>query len=62
LLAEFVEHYNTVRLHGAIGHVTPADKLADREEQIRAERKRELAEAEARRRAARPQASAAPRP
>lgn len=62
LLAEFVEYYNTVRLHSAIGYVTPADKLAGREEQIWAERKRKLAEAEARRRAARPRASAAPRP
>ena len=52
LLAEFVEHYNTVRLHSAIGYVTPADKLAGREEAIWAERKRKLAEAE--RPAARP--------
>ena len=28
LVARFVEHYNTVRLHSAIGYVTPADKLA----------------------------------
>jgi putative transposase len=62
LLAEFVEHYNTVRLHGAIGYVTPADKLAGREERIWAERKRKLAEAEARRRAAQSRATAAPRP
>jgi len=62
LLAEFVAHYNTVRLHSAIGYVTPADKLAGREEAIRAERKRKLAEAEARRRAARVPATAAPRP
>jgi putative transposase len=52
LLAEFVAHYNTVRLHSAIGYVTPADKLAGREEQIWAERRRTLAAAEARRRAA----------
>jgi putative transposase len=50
--------YNTVRLHSAIGYVTPADKLAGREEQIWAERKRKLAEAEARRRAARTEATA----
>ena len=48
MLAEFVEHYNTGRLHSAIGYVTPADKLASREEEIWAERKRKLAEAEAR--------------
>ena len=53
LVAEFVDHYNTVRLHSAIGYVTPADKLAGRAEAIWAERKRKLAEAEARRRAAR---------
>lgn len=62
LLAEFVEHYNAVRLHSAIGYVTPADKLAGREESIWAERKRKLAEAEARRRAARSRAAAAPQP
>src|SRR5690606_13539250 len=30
----FVTHYNTVRLHSAIGWVTPADKLAGREKEI----------------------------
>jgi hypothetical protein len=51
-------------LHGAIGYVAPAGKLAGREEEIRAERKRKLAEAEARRRDARAPvtATAAPRP
>jgi putative transposase len=34
LVAEFVAHSNTVRLHSAIGSVTPADKLAGRAEQI----------------------------
>ena len=62
LVAEFVAHYNTVRLHSAIGYVTPADKLAGREKEIWAERKRKLAEAEGRRRAAPPRATAAPRP
>lgn len=28
LVARWVEHYNTVRLHSAIGHITPADRLA----------------------------------
>jgi hypothetical protein len=41
--------YNTVRLHSAIGYVTPADKLAGRAEQIWAERRRKLAAAQARR-------------
>lgn len=30
LIAAYVKHYNTVRLHAAIGYVTPADKLAGR--------------------------------
>lgn len=34
LVAGYVEHYNTVRLHSAIGYVTPADKLAGREQEI----------------------------
>jgi len=64
LLAEFVEHHNTVRLHSAIGYVKPADKLAGRAEEIWAERNRKRAEAEARRRAARAPATATavPRP
>lgn len=28
LVARFVAHYRTVRLHGAIGYITPADFLA----------------------------------
>jgi transposase InsO family protein len=51
LVAEYVAHDNTVRLHSAIGYVTPADKLSGREEQIWAERDRKLAAAHARRRA-----------
>jgi len=26
----WVEHYNTARLHSAIGYITPADRLAGR--------------------------------
>jgi putative transposase len=51
LVAEFVTYYNTVRLHSAIGYVTPADKLAGRAEAIRAARKEKLAAASAKRRA-----------
>jgi len=49
LVAEFVAHYNTVRLHSAIGYVTPADKLAGRAEQIWTDRRGKLAAAQARR-------------
>jgi putative transposase len=62
LVAEFVTHYNTVRLHSAIGYVTPADKLAGREKAIWSERKRKLAAAEARRGAAHAENAAAPQP
>jgi len=51
LVAEFVTYYNTVRLHSAIGYVTPADKLAGRAEAIWAARKVKLATASAKRRA-----------
>ena len=53
LVAGYVEHYNTVRLHSAIGYVAPADKLAGREPTIFAERDRKLDEARARRKTAR---------
>jgi transposase InsO family protein len=47
----FVTQYNTQRLHGAVGYVTPEDKLAGRAEVIHAERDRKLGAArEARRR------------
>ena len=62
LVTEFVAHYNTVRLHSAIGYVTPADKLAGREEAIWSERKRKLAAAEARRRIASAGSAATPQP
>lgn len=55
LVAEFVEHYNTVRLHSAVGYVTPADKLAGRAEAIWAARRQKLAAADARRRAKTPE-------
>lgn len=46
----FVEDYNTVRLHSAIGYVTPKDKLEGREKEIFAARDRKLEEARERRR------------
>ena len=51
LVGRFVEHYNTVRLHSAIGYVTPADRLAGREQEIWTERDRKLEAARALRQA-----------
>ena len=45
VVAEFVGHYNQVRLHSAIGYVAPADKLHGRHVHIFQERKRKLAQA-----------------
>ena len=43
------EHYNHLRLHSAVGYVTPADKLNGLEKVIFDERDRKLEEARARR-------------
>ena len=50
----YVSHYNQIRLHSAIGYITPADKLNGLASQIHAERDRKLEEARARRLAVRP--------
>lgn len=34
VVGEFVEHYNNVRLHSAIGYITPNDMLAGRQQEI----------------------------
>jgi transposase InsO family protein len=52
VVAAFVNHYNEVRLHSALGYITPTDKLAGLEKVIAAERDRKLQEARQRRRAA----------
>ena len=52
-IQSYVEHYNTVRLHSAIGYVTPLDKLAGLEPEIFAERDRKLEAARTRRQQAR---------
>jgi transposase InsO family protein len=49
IVADYVIHYNTVRLHSAIGYVTPKDKLDGRDKEIHDERDRKLAEARERR-------------
>jgi transposase InsO family protein len=49
IVAEYVAHYNNVRLHSAIGYVTPKDRLAGRHAEILAARDRKLAEARERR-------------
>ena len=53
VVAEFVQHYNEVRLHSAIGYVTPLDKLSGLAPEIFAERDRKLGEARERRAARR---------
>ena len=56
-----VDNYNNVRLHSAIGYVTPADKLAGNEKEIFQQRDRKLETARSerarRRQAARAQAA-----
>ncbi len=49
VVAEFVEYYNTIRLHSAIGYIAPIDKLEGREKEILADRERKLEEARAQR-------------
>jgi putative transposase len=44
LIQTYVEHYNTVRLHSAIGYVTPQDMLTGRQVEIHAARDRKLEE------------------
>jgi putative transposase len=53
LVGGFVEHYNNVRLHSAIGYITPKDKIEGRAEAIFALRDRKLAAAREARKAAR---------
>lgn len=50
VVSEFVEHYNTVRLHSALGYVTPKDRLEGRHLEIYAARDRKLETAREKRR------------
>jgi putative transposase len=52
IVTKYVEQYNTVRLHSAIGYVTPKDKLEGRAEQILAARDAKLEAARQTRRTA----------
>ena len=52
-MADYVEHYNHVRLNSAIAYITPADKLNGLANVIFAERDRKLEEARQRRQLAR---------
>ncbi len=49
VVGRYVEHYNTVRLHSAIGYVTPQAKLEGRDKEICAARDRKLEAARERR-------------
>jgi transposase InsO family protein len=62
VVAKFVEHYNAVRLHSAIGFVTPNDMLAGRQREIWAERDRTLEAARELRRQRRAQPNPSPQP
>jgi hypothetical protein len=42
---EYVQHYNEVRLHGAIGYVTPEGRLEHRDKEIHNRREQQLQEA-----------------
>ncbi len=58
IVTEYVRHYNTVRLHSALGYITPNDKLAGRAEAILTARDAKLEAArQARRTAALAQAN-----
>ena len=49
----FIDYYNTQRLHSAIGYLTPADRLAGRQQEIHTARDKKLETARERRRIAR---------
>jgi putative transposase len=53
IVADYAEHYNTVRLPSAIGYITPKAKLEGHEAAIFADRDRKLEQARDRRKAKR---------
>jgi putative transposase len=56
LIQSYVDRYNRVRLHSAIGYVTPQDMLAGRQAEIHAARDRKLEDARRQRQLRRQQA------
>ena len=42
VVAEFIDHYNNVRLHSAIGYITPTDRLHGRHHEIHSNRDQKL--------------------
>jgi putative transposase len=57
----FIDHYNTVRLHSAIGYITPQDKLLGRDKAMLQARDEKLQHARERRRQKRATQYPAPR-
>ena len=55
LVAEYIEHYNNIRLHSSIGYVAPADKLNARDKELFKERDQKLEAAREQRRIKRQQ-------
>ena len=54
LIQQYVDRYNYLRLHSAIGYVTPKDMLAGHQQEIQAERDRKLDAAKEQRKNRRP--------
>lgn len=57
VLESFIHHYLHIRLHSAIGYITPADMMAGKQQEIWRERDRKLEEAREQRRLRRQKAS-----
>jgi putative transposase len=57
LIQQYVDRYNNVRLHSAIGNVTPKDRLAGRQVEIHTERGRKPEAARRQRQSRRQQAA-----
>ena len=57
LIQNYVDHYNTVRLHSAIGFIPPQNMLDQRQAEIHADRDRKLEAAREQRQMRRQQAA-----